>query len=107
MRKRMLFAISEASSKDFGRRSGARQNAPPPPITPIQAKTVLEGTGIGDSIAVNGICLTVTQLFPDGFSADVMHETLNLSLIHIYLPLSYGVTGYTPILSKSNEMSSG
>ena len=28
---------------------------------------------------MNGICLTVTQLFPDGFSADVMHETLNRS----------------------------
>ena len=48
-------------------------------VLTIQAKTVLEGTGIGDSIAVNGICLTVTQLFPDGFSADVMHETLNRS----------------------------
>ena len=48
-------------------------------VLTIQAKTVLEGTGIGDSIAVNGICLTVTRLFSDGFSADVMHETLNRS----------------------------
>ena len=48
-------------------------------VLTIQAKTVLEGTRIGDSIAVNGICLTVTRLFPDGFSADVMHETLNRS----------------------------
>ena len=48
-------------------------------VLTIQAKTVLEETRIGDSIAVNGICLTVTQLFPDGFSADVMHETLNRS----------------------------
>ncbi len=32
-----------------------------------------------DSIAVNGICLTVTRLFADSFSADVMHETLNRS----------------------------
>ena len=45
----------------------------------IQARTVLENTKIGDSIAVNGICLTVTRLFADGFSADVMHETLNRS----------------------------
>lgn len=45
----------------------------------IQAQTVLEHTKVGDSIAVNGICLTVTQLFPDSFSADVMHETLNRS----------------------------
>ena len=34
-------------------------------VLTIHAKTVLEGTRIGDSIAVNGICLTVTRLFPD------------------------------------------
>ena len=43
----------------------------------IRAERVLEGTKVGDSIAVNGICLTVTSLFPDTFTADVMHETLN------------------------------
>lgn len=48
-------------------------------ILTIQAETVLEGTKIGDSIAVNGICLTVTALTARGFSADVMHETLNRS----------------------------
>lgn len=48
-------------------------------VLTIHAETVLEGTKIGDSIAVNGICLTVTELFPHGFSADVMHETLNRS----------------------------
>ena len=48
-------------------------------VLTIHAKIVLEETRIGDSIAVNGICLTVTRLFPDGFSADVMHETLNRS----------------------------
>lgn len=42
----------------------------------ISAKTVLEGTKIGDSIAVNGCCLTVTSLRADGFIADVMPETL-------------------------------
>ena len=45
-------------------------------VLTIHADTVLEGTKIGDSIAVNGICLTVTELFSHGFSADVMHETL-------------------------------
>ena len=45
----------------------------------IQAKKVLEGTKIGDSIAVNGICLTVTSLHPDGFTADVMAETVRRS----------------------------
>jgi len=45
----------------------------------INAKTVLEGTKIGDSIAVNGVCLTVTSLFTGGFTADVMQETLRRS----------------------------
>ena len=42
----------------------------------IKAKKVLEGTKIGDSIAVNGVCLTVTSMTNDGFKADVMPETL-------------------------------
>ena len=50
-------------------------------VLKIQAKTVLEGTRIGDSIAVNGVCLTVTELFPDSFNADVMHETLDRSAL--------------------------
>ena len=45
----------------------------------ITAKKVLEGTKLGDSICVNGVCLTVTDLSRDSFSADVMHETLNRS----------------------------
>jgi riboflavin synthase len=36
----------------------------------------LEGLRVGDSVAVNGCCLTVTALDPDGFSADVMAESL-------------------------------
>ena len=42
-------------------------------VLTVRAKTVLEETRIGDSIAVNGICLTVRQLFPDSIAADVMH----------------------------------
>ena len=45
----------------------------------VRAKKVLEGTKIGDSIAVNGICLTVTSLQVDGFTADVMAETVRRS----------------------------
>lgn len=41
----------------------------------IEAKSVLEGTKIGDSIAVNGVCLTVTELDLNFFAADVMTET--------------------------------
>lgn len=45
----------------------------------IQADKVLEGTKIGDSISVNGICLTVTSLEKDGFTADIMAETVRRS----------------------------
>ncbi|MDO4340904.1 MAG: riboflavin synthase [Eubacteriales bacterium] len=45
----------------------------------IRAKKILEGTKIGDSIAVNGICLTVTSLQRDGFIADIMAETVRRS----------------------------
>lgn len=42
----------------------------------VNARTVLEGTRVGDSIAVNGVCLTVTQLSEGQFCADVMPATL-------------------------------
>lgn len=45
----------------------------------IAAKTVLEGTKLGDSIATNGVCLTVVSMTADSFSADVMAETLRRS----------------------------
>lgn len=45
----------------------------------IRAETVLGDLKIGDSVAVNGVCLTVTSLQKDGFTADVMHETLRRS----------------------------
>ncbi len=45
----------------------------------ISCSKVLEGSNIGDSIAVNGICLTVTQMTAATFSADVMPETVRRS----------------------------
>ena len=45
----------------------------------IRADKVLAGTRVGDSIAVNGVCLTVTRLTPEGFTADVMAETVRRS----------------------------
>lgn len=45
----------------------------------IKAEKVLCGTKVGDSIAVNGVCLTVTSLGSGIFTADVMPETLNRS----------------------------
>lgn len=70
----MFTGIVEEMGQVEGIQRG-RQSA----ILTIRAKTVLEGTKIGDSIAVNGVCLTVTTLSPDRFTADVMHETLDRS----------------------------
>ena len=48
----------------------------------IEAEKVLEDIKIGDSIAVNGICLTVTSFGKNYFTADVMP----VSYTHLTLP---------------------
>ena len=45
----------------------------------IEAKKTLGNSKIGDSIAVNGVCLTVTDLALDRFSMDITAETLRLT----------------------------
>ncbi|WP_434640225.1 riboflavin synthase [Thermoanaerobacterium thermosaccharolyticum] len=45
----------------------------------IECEKVLDGTAIGDSIAVNGVCLTVTNVGKNLFTADLMRETLKSS----------------------------
>ncbi len=45
----------------------------------LAASTVLEGTVLGDSICVNGVCLTVVEMDGGGFSADVAVETLRVT----------------------------
>jgi len=42
----------------------------------VLTKSVCFETRVGDSVAVNGICLTVTRFFHGGFTADIMEETL-------------------------------
>ncbi len=42
----------------------------------IKAKKIMDDVKVGDSIAVNGICLTATDVHPDGFTVDVMPETV-------------------------------
>ncbi len=49
----------------------------------IKAEKVLEDVSLGDSIAVNGVCLTVTTFGKGFFTADVMHETLNRSSLSL------------------------
>jgi riboflavin synthase len=47
----------------------------------VEARTVMEGTQEGDSIAVNGVCLTAIDLRADSFSADGSAETLQRSTL--------------------------
>jgi len=48
----------------------------------IDTKTLsLTGLQLGDSVAVNGVCLTVIRLAPYGFAADVSHETLTCTTL--------------------------
>ncbi len=42
----------------------------------VAARAVVQGTKVGDSISVNGACLTVVAVGDDGFAVDVMPETL-------------------------------
>ena len=55
-------------------------------ILTIKAKKVMEDIHIGDSIAVNGICLTVTSFSANEFQADVMHETLDRTSLKMLKP---------------------
>jgi riboflavin synthase len=49
----------------------------------VSAKTVTRGTNEGDSIAVNGVCLTALNIAADSFAADVSQETLNISTLGV------------------------
>jgi riboflavin synthase len=67
--------------EEIGRVTSAR-----PGNLVIAASQVLQGMEIGGSIAVNGVCLTVTSLDSNSFSVDIMPETLgrtNLSLLGV------------------------
>ena len=49
----------------------------------IKAPQSVAGLSVGDSIAVNGVCLTATSLTADSFTADVMVQTLNLTSLSL------------------------
>jgi riboflavin synthase len=48
----------------------------------VRAAVVLEDAGLGDSIAVNGCCLTVAERTGDTWTADVMQETLDKTSLY-------------------------
>lgn len=52
-------------------------------ILEIAAEKILEDVHLGDSIAVNGVCLTVTSFGDKWFKVDVMHESMNRSSLSV------------------------
>lgn len=52
----------------------------------IQAEKILEDIQLGDSIAVNGVCLTATEITRSTFQADVMPETFNVTSLSMLSP---------------------
>ena len=52
----------------------------------VECKQVLENTKIGDSIAVNGVCLTVTGTDRNSFAADISPETFMVTALHELKP---------------------
>ena len=64
--------------EEIGKISNIRQGTASCVLT-VVARKVLEDVHIGDSIAVNGTCLTVCSTDGNGFSADVMPETMRRS----------------------------
>ena len=52
----------------------------------VRARRILSGVKIGDSIAVNGACLTVVRLLGNTFTADVMPETVRRTTLHLLQP---------------------
>ena len=53
-------------------------------VLEISAPNTVKGVAIGDSIAVNGVCLTATSISDTGFTADVMVQTLKMTSLASY-----------------------
>lgn len=66
--------------EEMGQVASVREGAAGRVLT-VACHRVLEGTGTGDSIMVSGVCLTVTSLAPDGFTADVSPETCRVTTL--------------------------
>lgn len=62
-------------------RIAAVQNGAASARLSIEGRVVMHGLRRGDSVAVNGVCLTACTVAGNRFSADVMHETLNRSTL--------------------------
>jgi riboflavin synthase len=74
--KRMFTGIIE----ELGRVRGVERRGEGVRMT-VEARTVTDGTREGDSIAVNGVCLTALEVGRDSFAADGSRETLQRSTL--------------------------
>jgi len=70
----MFTGIIEEIGTILSVRKGARSS-----VLTIQGKVIFDDLRLGDSVAVNGVCLTVTGFTSNSFTADVMSETLSRS----------------------------
>ena len=50
----------------------------------FRAPDVVDGLGVGDSVAVDGACLTAVEVHPDGFTVDVIGATLDRTIVGGY-----------------------
>lgn len=71
--------------EEVGTVRAVRQGAHSTRLT-VGARNILPDLKVGDSVAVNGVCLTAAVVDADGFTADVMHETLNRSTLGGLVP---------------------
>ena len=49
----------------------------------VKCGTVIKDAKLGDSIAVNGVCLTVVEILPDGFVADISPEAFKVTAFNL------------------------
>lgn len=70
----MFTGIIEETGRVVGIKKGAKSS-----VLQIEGNVIFEDLKIGDSVAVNGVCLTVTDITNRSFFADVMSETLKRS----------------------------
>lgn len=64
--------------EEIGKIQGIQKRASSAVLS-VQASEIMQDIHLGDSIAVNGVCLTAASISPNGFTTDVMHETLDRS----------------------------
>jgi riboflavin synthase len=55
-------------------------------VITVGASRVLDAMALGDSVAVDGACLTVTRILPDGFTVDAVRTTLERTTFGAFLP---------------------